>query len=263
VNQINNQKSMQEETTVTSPDIHLKARYYRDYPPGQPLGYAFDDVTLSPDDTVFLLVDVYGKGFDPDQDLGDAPEFYRTSVETNRDIVVNHIRPAKDAAKAANLPIVYLTNYLSPALNEHHEWRNMSLRTVNVDVLEAWQEPNDILVHSEIIAPQQGEYLIKKQFYSGFFETHLDSLLHSLGTRNLVVVGFDSRICLGTTVTDAMYRSYRVIVLRDCVHTGEYAETKEGGWANFMAIRFIETCVGYTATAAEWIAACAAIKTQP
>jgi ureidoacrylate peracid hydrolase len=134
---------------------------------------------------------------------------------------------------------------------------------VNVDVLEAWQEPNDILVHSQVIAPQPGDYLIKKQFYSGFFETHLDSLLRSLGVRTLVVVGFDSRICLGTTVTDAMYRSYRVVVLRDCVQTGEYEETRAEGWANFMAIRFIETCVGYTATAQEWIAACKAMKEQP
>jgi nicotinamidase-related amidase len=240
--------------------IKLPARYYRDYPPGKPLGYAEEEVTLGLDDTVFLIVDVYGKGFDEDHDLGNAPEFYKQSVEINRDIVVNHIKPAKMAAKRLGLPIVYLTNYLSPALNERHEWRNMSMRTVNVDVLEAWQEPNDVLVFSKIIAPEPGDYLIKKQFYSGFFETHLDSLLHSLGARNLVAVGFDSRICLGTTVVDAMYRSYRVVVLRDCVHTGEYAETQEGGWANFMAIRFIETTVGYTSTAEQWLDACAAAK---
>jgi ureidoacrylate peracid hydrolase len=122
--------------------------------------------------------------------------------------------------------------------------------------LEAWQEPNDVLAFSKIIAPEAGDYLIKKQFYSGFFETHLDSLLHSLYARNLVVVGFDSRICLGTTVIDAMYRSYRVIVLRDCIATSEYVETQEGNWANFIALRFIENSVGYTATAEEWVNAC-------
>src|SRR6267378_3573530 len=65
-------------------------------------------------------------------------------------------------------------------------------------------------------------YVIKKQLYSGFFETHLDSLLRSLNARNLVTVGFDSRICLGTTVVDAMYRNYRVIALRDSTATTEY-----------------------------------------
>jgi nicotinamidase-related amidase len=135
----------------------------------------------------------------------------------------------------------------------------MSLRTVGIDVLEAWREPNDVLTFSRVIAPEADDYVIKKQLYSGFFETHLDSLLRSLNARNLVTVGFDSRICLGTTVIDAMYRNYRVIVLRDSTATTEYVETQAEGWANWMAIRFIETCVGYTATAAEWIAACQAV----
>ncbi len=247
---------------MSKKSIRLDARYYRDYPPGKPLGYTTDALELEVDNTVFLIVDVYGKGFDADQDLGDAPEFYTKSVVEHRDIVVNHIKPAKEAAKRLGLPIVYLTNYLSPALNAQHEWRNMSMRTLNIDVLEAWAEPNDVLAFSDVIAPEPGDYLIKKQFYSGFFETHLDSLLHSLNARNLVVVGFDSRICLGTTVTDAMYRSYRVVVLRDCIATSEYEETQEGGWANFMAVRFIETTVGYTSTAEKWAVACDEAKME-
>ncbi|MSS73679.1 MAG: cysteine hydrolase [Candidatus Latescibacteria bacterium] len=236
--------------------IQLTGRYYRTYPPGRPLGYAEETLSLDPKRTAFLVVDVYGLGFDPEHDLGDAPDFYKVAVEQNRDIVVKHIRPAKDAAKRAGMPIVNVTNYLAPSTNEGTEWRNMSIRTCGVDVLEAWQEPNDILAFSKVIAPQEGEYLIKKQMYSGFFETHLDSLLRSLDIQNLVAVGFDSRICLGTTVTDAMYRGYRMTVLRDCCSTSEYEETKEGGWANFMAIRYIETCVGYTATSEDFVRAC-------
>ena len=107
-----------------------------------------------------------------------------------------------------------------------------------------------------MVAPEEGEYLIEKQLYSGFFETQLDSLLRSLDARNLVCVGFDSRICLATTVLDAMYRNYRVIVLRDGIGTMEERETEPERWANFMATRFIETNVGYTATSHDWITAC-------
>ena len=236
--------------------INLKGRYYRNYPAEEPLGYTEDQIELGTGDTAFLLVDVYGKGYDPDHDLGGAPPLYRAAVEANREIVVHHIRPAREAARLAGLPIVYLNNYLAPSTNEHTEWRNMSIRTCGVDVLDCWQEPNDILSFSDVIAPEEGDYFIQKQMYSGFFETHLDSLLRSLGIRNLIAVGFDSRICLGTTVTEAMYHNYRVVVLRDCCSTGEYAETREGGWANFMAIRFIECAVGYTATAEEFVNAC-------
>lgn len=236
--------------------IELTCRYYRRYPPRQPLGYAEECLTLPLHNTALLLVDVYGLGFDEGSDFGDVSEVYKAEVEYNRDIVVNHIKPVKEAARAFGFPIIYLTNYLAPSTTQNNEWRNMSIRMADVDVLEAWKEPNDVLAFSKVIAPGPEDYLIKKQHYSGFFETHLESLLKELGIYNLVVVGFDSMICLHSTVIDALYRNYRVIALRDCIGTSEFPETAEGGWANFLAVRFIETAVGYTSTAAEFIQAC-------
>lgn len=239
--------------------IQLTGRYYRQYPAQNPLGEAEEALELGLGETAFLLIDVYGKGFDPGHDLGDVPEMYAEAVRKNRDIVVDHIRPARDAATDAGLPIIYLTNYLAPSTNEGTEWRNMSIRTCGVDVLESWPEPNDILAFSDVIAPRPGDHLIQKQMYSGFFETHLDSLLRSLRVRNLVAVGFDLRICLGTTLTDAMYRNYRVVLLRDCTSTGELPETREGGWMNWTGIRFIEANVGYTSTSEDFIRGCRAV----
>ncbi|MDP6775846.1 MAG: isochorismatase family cysteine hydrolase [Candidatus Latescibacteria bacterium] len=242
--------------------IRLRGRYYRQYPPDKPLGHAEEELTLGLEDTAFLIIDVYGLGYDDGGETGDTPEFYKDGAEANRDMVVNHIRPAREAARVAGLPVVYLTNYLAPSTTEGNEWRNMSIRTCGVDVLESWKEPNDILCHSKVIAPGPGDYLIKKQMYSGFFETHLESLLKDLGVRNLVAVGFDLRICLGTTVTDAMYRNYRVVVLRDCTRTREYPETEEGGWANFLGIRFIEANVGYTTTSEAFVKACTELSQE-
>lgn len=236
--------------------IALTCRYYRRYPLHDPLGHTEETVSLELDNTVFLVVDVYGLGFDENEAYGDVADFYKESVAANREIVVNHIKPAKVAAKECGFPTVYLTNYLAPSTTENNEWRKMSIRTVNIDVLEAWEEPTDVLKHSEIIAPEEDDFVIKKQHYSGFFETHLESLLKELNTHNLVVVGFDSLICLHATVLDALYRNYRVIVLRDCVATSEHAETEEGGWANWLAIRYIECNIGYTARSEDFIEAC-------
>ena len=242
--------------TEKRPTLNVTGRYYRMYPPERPLGYAEEELSLGLDDTVFLVVDVYGLGFDEDQTHGEVDDFYKHLVDVSRDIVVNRIKPAKGAAKKAGLPVVYLTNYLAPSTTENNEWRNMSIRTVGVDVLKAWQEPNEVLAFSKIIAPEADDYLIKKQHYSGFFETHLASLLKELGARNLVTVGFDSMICLHGTVIDALYQNYRVIVLRDCIGTTEHVETREGGWMNWVAVRYIETNVGYTSTSEDFIRAC-------
>jgi nicotinamidase-related amidase len=130
------------------------------------------------------------------------------------------------------------------------------MRTLDVDVLEAWVEPNEILQHSQIIAPEGTDILIEKQMYSGFFETCLESALRNLQISNLVMVGFDASICLKYTAVDALYRNYRLVVLRDCIRTSEYPETADGEWANFLAIRHIETALGYTATSDDFIVAC-------
>jgi nicotinamidase-related amidase len=242
--------------------IDLTSRYYRTYPLEAPLGQAEEVLHLDMAHTVFLIIDVYGVGFDTDPSAVESatepevPEFYMKAVRENWTIVRDHIVPAKNAAKSIGLPIVYVTNRLLPGLNERSEWRNLSLRVHGIDVLESWQEPNDVLAFSKVIAPEEGDYLIEKQLYSGFFETQLDSLLRSLDARNLVCVGFDSRICLATTVLDAMYRNYRVVVLRDGIGTIEERETEPERWANFLATRFIETNVGYTATSQDWISAC-------
>jgi nicotinamidase-related amidase len=252
-----------ERQDMGAPSVHLPVRYYRTYPVESPLGYAEDTIELDPQRTVFLLIDVNGVGFDETgADVGpDVPAFYRDQAIASREIVVDHIAPAKEAAKRLGVPIVYLSNHLSPTLNEASEWRNLSLRVHNIDVLDSWREPNQILAYSDVIAPQAGEYLVKKQLYSGFFETQLDSLLRSLDAYTLITVGFDSRICLATTAIDAMYRNYRVVVLRDSIgtsphSTGESAETGNGQFSAASAVRFIETNVGYTATSEQWIAAC-------
>jgi ureidoacrylate peracid hydrolase len=247
------------ESAATS--LGLRGRYYRHHPPEEPLGEAEEELELAIGETVFLLVDVYGAAYDEDfVEPDDLPNFYRALPGDPRgEIVRTKIAPAKAAAKRAGLRVAYLTNYLSPGISEGTEWRNMSIRTAGVDVLEAWVPPNPILEHAAVIAPEPGEPVIRKQLYSGFFETHLDSLLRGWGARNLVVVGFDSRICLATTVTEAMYRNYRVVVLRDATHTMEYPETEAGGWANFLAIRFIESTVGYTATTDDFVRSCDAV----
>jgi nicotinamidase-related amidase len=242
--------------TPTGEPIELPGRYYRLHPNfDNPLGHATDRLTLPRDETALLLVDVYGAGFDDDADA-ELDGIYAPDP-IMREIVRERIRPVKDAARAAGLPTIYLTNYLSPGLSENNEWRNMSMRVCDVDVRQAWRPPTPILEHSKIIAPDDEDIVVPKQMYSGFFETNLDSVLRNHGIHNLVVVGFDSRICLGSTVNDALFRNYRVIVLRDCVRTFEFPETRDEEWANFIAIRHIESNVGYTATAAEFIDACA------
>ncbi len=70
------------------------------------------------------------------------------------------------------------------------------------------------------LAPDAGEVVIDKPGKGAFYATPLHELLLSLGTRQLVVAGVTTEVCVHTTVREANDRGFDCLVLSDC--TGSY-----------------------------------------
>jgi ureidoacrylate peracid hydrolase len=256
--------------------IKIKGRYYRLYPPEEFLGYAEKEFELDLSETVFLVVDVYGLGFDPEPErTGEASEWMgmvsEQSIEREKDIVVNHIRPALDAARGVSLPVVYVSNSapriaLSKSAYQEQKWDTLDVNKDelyaedNIDPLEYHHGDSDVLKYSAIVAPREGDYYIRKHVHSAFFDTRLDTLLRNLGCKTLVCVGFALDMCLGTTMIDALWRNYRVLLLRDCTYAIEIPGVDEPGAWTDRWILYHECAIGYTATSEAWVAACRASR---
>ncbi len=69
----------------------------------------------------------------------------------------------------------------------------------------------------EELRPLDGEPVIEKHTYSGFFETPLDYFLRSNGIDTVFLIGLDADICVRHTAADAFFRGYRIYVVRDAV----------------------------------------------
>jgi nicotinamidase-related amidase len=67
------------------------------------------------------------------------------------------------------------------------------------------------------LAPDEGEYIIKKTRMSAFFSTDLDLLLRSLGVGWVFVAGIQTPNCIRTTVFDAFACNYRTCLVEDAV----------------------------------------------
>ncbi|XP_020574946.1 probable inactive nicotinamidase At3g16190 [Phalaenopsis equestris] len=61
------------------------------------------------------------------------------------------------------------------------------------------------------LTPVEGEYKLVKTRFSAFFDTHLNSLLRSLGIKSLVVVGVQTPNCIRQTVFDAVALNYEPV----------------------------------------------------
>jgi nicotinamidase-related amidase len=251
--------------------IQIRGRYYRMYPWQEPLAYAEKELQLDTSETVFLIVDVYGLGHDPGQEAppdayGSFPQYVVGVREA-----IRRIRPALDEAREVGLPVVYVSNSapriaLSRSAYQEQKWDTQNVikdelyAEEDIDPLEYHYGDSDVLKYSQIIAPREGDYYVRKHVHSGFFDTRLDTLLRNLGCKTLVCVGFALDMCLGTTMIDALWRNYRVLLLRDCTYAVELPGVDEpGAWTNRW-ILYTECAIGYTATSEAWIDACKAIR---
>ena len=71
------------------------------------------------------------------------------------------------------------------------------------------------------IAPEKGDIVVEKSQYSAFFNTELDKVLNNFKNQGrtidtLIIVGTVMNICVESTVRDAFYRNYKVVVISDC-----------------------------------------------
>jgi nicotinamidase-related amidase len=129
-------------------------------------------------------------------------------------------------ARTAKLPVIYVTNSsprveinsspFGKRLNQSLGFNpTIDFREPDVNSLEFDKgDPIQLFIPSQI-APQAGDYFIRKHTYNGFFETRLDSLLRNLGIRNLLCAGFSEDVCVLFTLANAIFLGYNAILVRD------------------------------------------------
>lgn len=83
----------------------------------------------------------------------------------------------------------------------------------------------------------EGDIIVPKRRYSGFFQTDLDLTLRELGVTTVIAVGADTNICVLHTLADAYFNNYASIVVTDATMTF-LCGTQEG------ALEHCEKCYG-------------------
>ncbi|MDP5041106.1 MAG: pyrimidine utilization protein B [Paraglaciecola sp.] len=94
------------------------------------------------------------------------------------------------------------------------------------------------------LQPQEGDIVIPKTRYSGFYNTNLDSMLRSRGIRNLVFTGIATNVCVESTLRDGFFLEYFGVVLADATHQAGSSAIQESSLFN------IATFFGWVSTVA-------------
>ena len=117
--------------------------------------------------------------------------------------------------------------------------------------LGRWAELDDRLD----VSP--ADVVIEKTRHSAFFQTDLEGVLRTWGTRDVLLAGFTTNVCMLATAFDAVARDLRLTLLADLsgargtTHGGEEVDAAE---VQRMTEIMIEYAVGTVATSTEALA---------
>jgi ureidoacrylate peracid hydrolase len=76
----------------------------------------------------------------------------------------------------------------------------------------------------------------------------------------LIVVGFSADACLMTTVIDALWHDYKVILLRDCTLANDFPEEQSELLGTQRLVKMLEALYCVTVTSQEFIDTVRSIK---
>lgn len=253
-------------------------RYFRLFPPEEFLGYTTEKYEAELDRSAFLVVDVYGYGIDSKDPTpsykeeehleGARPTLsWLRSAEHEGRIIHEALYPALQAAREIGMKVIYLNNSAPKIALRQSQFGKMLKRQLNTDMVTMFAEDDvdpreyhyghsDHLKISEFIAPREDEYFIRKHVYDGFVGTRLDLCLRYLHVKNIFVVGFSNDACMFTTLVDALWHDYKVILLRDAtLANNEYSKDDRENLNNTKRMtQLIESMYCVSITSKEFIA---------
>jgi nicotinamidase-related amidase len=153
-----------------------------------------------------LVIDVIN-----DLDFPEANQLLRQARPMARKIL-----QLKKRAKQAGIPVIYVNDNFG-------RWRSDFRRQV-VHCLRENSRGQEIV---SLLQPDEDDYFVLKPKHSGFFSTTLETLLHYLGSKKLILTGIAGNFCVLFTANDAYMRDFELIIPSDCTASNTAGENRD------------------------------------
>jgi len=168
-----------------------------------------DNKSLSESKVAMIVVDMQNAYLDDEGSMNksgmDITELKKTVLPVSSLIT---------ACRSADVPIIF-TRYVLRA-----DYKDAGLRSVrgpkfkeiNSLVMGTWDSELDPRMDQRL-----EDYVLDKTRYSSFYNTSLEVILRGLGVDTLIVCGVTTEICVESTIRDAYFRDFKIIVPKDAV----------------------------------------------
>ena len=211
-------------------------------------------LAIDPESTAIVAVDMHRGHLDPSvATMPAAPE--------DCERVINNAKDVMAVARAKKIPIIHviLIHRDIPGFGSEGMkvvfWRAVQDFLKEEDRLSPGRKSTTTAHNLEgmpgteiipdLLAPE--DYVINnKKRLDCFFGTDLESLLRTLGTETVVLMGINTNTCVMNTAFSAFNRDFQVVVISDCV-ASMYGED-----LHVLGLENVKRCLGYVLTAEEF-----------
>jgi biuret amidohydrolase len=154
--------------------------------------------SIAPARTALLLIDAQNEYFDP------ACPLYTPNAAT----IKHHLVALRDAARSAGLRPIYVRH-------EHRADGADTGRMTDFDNTPVFIEGSPAAEIITELRPGPAEIVVKKNRYSAFLNTELESILKTFAIDTVIVTGLMTQYCCVTTARHAHDLDYKVIFVSD------------------------------------------------
>lgn len=119
-------------------------------------------------------------------------------------IIAQNIKVLKQLCKSKNIPIIYINDHYNIWKADIKQITNHCLNDRSTSIIKT-------------IPIEEYDYFLIKPHYSAFYETPLQTLLHQLHIKHLIITGIAGNICVLFTANDAYMRQFSITIPADCI----------------------------------------------
>lgn len=205
-------------------------------------------MNLTAERTALIVIDMQNSFCTPDGLLG--------TIGFNLEPLIAAVEPCRrliDAAHAVSLPVIY-TRYVFR--KDYADGGMLAKLVPDMERVGALAEGTPDMEIVDALPVVDSDYIVDKNRPSAFYATDLETLLHGLDIKRLVVCGVTTNCCVETTVRDASQRDYETFIVEDAV--GEVDPERHS-----VALKAMSFLFGKLVTVDEVISAWQTAKREP
>jgi ureidoacrylate peracid hydrolase len=169
-------------------------------------------ISIDPQATALIVIDMQNAFCHPEGGLARSG----ANNEPQRSVVPS-VKRLVQVCHDAGVPVLWSIQEHWPedrTRKRHRIPSHLDKRGLAICARGSW----DVELHADLKGECRPEYpVFLKHRMSCFFDTNLHTKLRMLGTELLIIAGVSTNVCVESTIRDAYFRDYDILVVEDCV----------------------------------------------